>query len=84
MVFIESGKTDTENAGKQEQPDTSYAVYIERERDSYGEKKILGHMSCFSYIKVNLVSFVTQFIITFSFMQYFTFDFDDLVTDLIT
>ena len=58
MIFVKSGETDTEDAGKKEQPDAADAINIKRKRNCYCEKKIFGHVCSFSYVKMNIVCFI--------------------------
>ena len=84
MIFIESGKANTDDSGEKHKPEASDAIYIKRKRNSNCKKKIFGHMSCFSYIVFNRKSFIIKFIVAFVCTKYFILRLNNLQTDFIT
>ena len=83
MIFIQSGKADTDHTCQQHEPEASYAVYVQRKGDSNCQQEIFRHMSCFSDIIVNALCFVSKFVIAFSKIQHFIPGLRNLIADLI-
>ena len=65
MVFIQPCESDTDNSGEQKQPESSHTIDIKRKRNCNSQKEIFCHMSGFSYIKMDLIGFIVQFVVTF-------------------
>ena len=83
MIFIQSGKSHTEDSGQKHQPYSPDTIDIQGKGNRNGKKKIFCHMGAFPYIILDAIGFTAKLMIRFSFVQNLIFDFYDLIADLV-
>ena len=81
MIFIQPGKSHTDDPGKKEQPQSSDAIYIKWKRNSNGKQAVFCHVCDLADVVMNLLCLVCKLFIAFSGIEKFVFCFYDLVAD---
>lgn len=81
MIFVQTGKSHTDDPGKKKQPQSPDTIYIKWKRNSNGKQAVFCHVSSLADIVMNLVCLVCKLFIAFFCIEKFVFGFHNLVAD---